>query len=70
MPTGKGSRLIIFQDGSAQQVFIKEAQLVFQSKCWVDYHKEMNRKVFREWFINILRGLDEPVVMDNARRKL
>ncbi|GBM81458.1 hypothetical protein AVEN_214214-1 [Araneus ventricosus] len=34
----------------------------------VDYHEEMNSKVFKKWFLDLLRGLDEPcvIVVDNA----
>lgn len=68
VPTGKGSRLIICHAGSAQHGFIQGAQLVFQSKSTKDYHHEMNSDVFREWFHDLLRGLEEPsvIVMDNA----
>ena len=68
VPVGKGSRLIICHAGSAKHGFIEGAQLVFQSKCSGDYHQEMNSDVFKEWFINLLRGLEEPcvIVMDNA----
>ncbi|GBO20085.1 hypothetical protein AVEN_202979-1 [Araneus ventricosus] len=54
--------------GSADQGFIPSAQLVFQSKSTVDYHEEMNSEVFKKWFLDLLRGLDEPciIVMDNA----
>lgn len=68
VPLGKGSRLIICHAGSADQGFIPSAQLVFQSKSTVDYHEEMNSEVFKKWFLDLLRGLDEPcvIVMDNA----
>ncbi|GBN38778.1 hypothetical protein AVEN_112829-1 [Araneus ventricosus] len=37
------------------------------SKGTADYHEKMNSEVFK-WFLNLLRGLDEPcvIVMDNA----
>lgn len=68
VPVGKGSRLIICHAGSADQGFIPSAQLVFQSKSTVDYHEEMNSVVFKNWFLDLLRGLDEScvIVMDNA----
>ncbi|GBN42653.1 hypothetical protein AVEN_134327-1 [Araneus ventricosus] len=65
---GKGSRLIICHAGYANQSFIPSAQLVFLSKSTVDYHEEMNSEVFKKWFLDLLRGLDEPcvIVIDNA----
>lgn len=68
VPIGKGSRLIIVHAGSAKHGFIEGAELVFQSKCTGDYHKEMNHEVFTEWFVDMLKLLDEGciVVMDNA----
>ncbi|GBM40677.1 hypothetical protein AVEN_159653-1 [Araneus ventricosus] len=68
VPLGKGSRLIICHAGSANQGFIPAVQLVFQSKSTVDYHEEMKSKVFKKWFLDLLRGLDEPcvIVMDNT----
>lgn len=68
VPIGKGSWLIICHAGSAQHGFIEGAQFVFQSKCSDDYHKKMNSDVFRVWFLDLLRGLEEPsvIVMDNT----
>ncbi|GBL73011.1 hypothetical protein AVEN_128179-1 [Araneus ventricosus] len=68
VPLEKGSRLIICHAGSADQGFIPSAQIVFQSKSTVDYREEMNSEVFKKWFLDLLRGLDEPcvIVMDNA----
>lgn len=68
IPLGKGSRLIVCHAGSARHGFIEGADLVFQSKSSIDYHQEMNSQVFREWFVNLLRSLDEGsvIVMDNA----
>ncbi|GBL80210.1 hypothetical protein AVEN_29183-1 [Araneus ventricosus] len=65
---GKGSRLIICHAGTVDQGFILSAQLVFQSKSTVNYHEEMNSEVFKKWFLNLLRGLDDPhvIVMDNV----
>ncbi|GBO08338.1 hypothetical protein AVEN_243075-1 [Araneus ventricosus] len=47
---GKASRLIICRARTADQGFIPSAQLVFQSKSTVDYHKEMNSKVLKSGF--------------------
>lgn len=68
VPVGKGSRLIICHAGSSKLGFIEGAQLVFQSKKITDYHQEMNSEVFKEWFTDLLKGLEEPsvIVMDNA----
>ena len=68
IPLGKGSRLIVCHAGSARYGFIEGADLVFQSKSSVDYHQEMNSEVFKEWFVNMLRSLEEGsvIVMDNA----
>jgi len=34
----------------------------------MDYHNQMNDEVFKEWFIQLLKNLEEPfvIVMDNA----
>ncbi|GBN79628.1 hypothetical protein AVEN_125811-1 [Araneus ventricosus] len=68
VPLGKGSRLIICHAESADQGFFPSAQLVFKSKSTVDYHEEMKSAIFKKWFLDLLRGLDEPcvTVMDNA----
>jgi transposase len=71
VPVGKGSRLIICHAGSAKHGFLEGAGLIFQSKkarANTDYHQEMNSEVFKEWFIDMLRGLEEGcvIVMDNA----
>ena len=68
VPLGKGSRLIICHAGSADQGFIPSAKLIFQSKSTADYHEEMNSEVFKAWFLDLLRVLEEPsvIVMDNA----
>lgn len=48
--------------------FIEGEQLVFQSKYNGDYHLKVNSNNFRVWFLDLLRGLEEPsiIVMDNA----
>ncbi|GBN54825.1 hypothetical protein AVEN_133114-1 [Araneus ventricosus] len=68
VPLGKGSRLLICHAGSADQDFIPCTQLIFQSKITVDYHEGMNIEVFKKWFLDLLKGLDEPcfIVVDNA----
>ena len=49
-PSGKGNCLIILHAGS-EDVWIKGADLVFQSKkSTVDYHDEMTSQHFEEWF--------------------
>lgn len=70
VPTGKGSRLIICHAGSGSFGFVKNSKLVFRCTSSVseDYHSQMNSEVFKEWFIQMLRNLEESclVVMDNA----
>lgn len=67
-PLGKGKRLIICHAGS-QKGWIEAPPLVFESKKTVDYHEEMDHKVFENWFFNTLipaipRG--STIIMDNA----
>jgi transposase len=68
VPVGKGRRLIVCHAGSEKFGFVEGAKLVFLSKGSGDYHQEMNGDVFKEWFVDMLRGLEEGcvVVMDNA----
>ncbi|KAL4123174.1 hypothetical protein QTP88_015397 [Uroleucon formosanum] len=70
VPTGKGGRLIICHAGCARYWFIKGSKLVFRSNTGntTDYHNQMNGEVFKEWFIQLLKNLEEPsvIVMDNA----
>lgn len=70
VPTGKSSRLIICHAGSGLFGFVKNSKLVFRCTSSVseDYHSQMNSEVFKEWFIEMLRNLEEPcvIVMDNA----
>ncbi|XP_054267205.1 uncharacterized protein LOC128989347 [Macrosteles quadrilineatus] len=63
---GRDSMWKVFK--KSKHGFIEGAELVFQSKCTGDYHKEMNHEVFTEWFVDMLKLLDEGciVVMDNA----
>ena len=70
LPTGKGSRLIILHVGSSKVGFLPGCDLVFQGvEADGDYHREMNSKVFMDWFENnLMRALTEPtvIVIDNA----
>jgi len=68
VPIGKGARLILCHAGSSQHGFIENAQLLFQSKNKGNYHQQMDHTVFEEWFIELLRSLEEGcvIVMDNA----
>ncbi|CAH1726144.1 unnamed protein product [Aphis gossypii] len=70
VPTGKGSRLIICHAGSSSFGFVAGSKLVFrcQSGTSVDYHTQMNSAIFKEWFIQMLKHLEEPsiIVIDNA----
>lgn len=70
VPTGKGARIIILHIGSAKTGFIPECKLMYRNTKTVssDYHSEMNGDIFKEWFMNMLKLLDEPsvIVMDNA----
>ncbi|XP_050063312.1 uncharacterized protein LOC114123868 [Aphis gossypii] len=68
--TGKGGRLIVCHAGCARYRFIEGSKLVFRSNSGntTDYHNQMNGEVFKEWFIQLLKNLEEPsiIVMDNA----
>ena len=68
MPLGKGLRLIVCHAGSSNYGFIEGAKLVFKTGNNGDYHHQMNNEVFKEWFLDLLRGLEEScvLVMDNA----
>ena len=70
VPTGKGGRLIVCHAGCARYGFIEGSKLVFRSNTGntTDYHNQMNGEVFKEWFIQLLKNLEEPsvIVMDNA----
>uniref|UniRef100_A0A2S2PM81 Tc1-like transposase DDE domain-containing protein n=1 Tax=Schizaphis graminum TaxID=13262 RepID=A0A2S2PM81_SCHGA len=70
VPTGEGGRLIVCHAGCARYGFIQGSKLFFRSKTGntTDYHNQMNGEVFKEWFIQLLRNLEEPsvIVMDNA----
>ncbi|KAE9524162.1 hypothetical protein AGLY_015407 [Aphis glycines] len=70
VPTFKGGRLIVCHAGCSRYGFIEGSKLVFRSNTGnaTDYHNLMNVEVFKEWFIQLLRNLEEPsiIVMDNA----
>ena len=70
IPSGKGQRLIILHAGSDKIGFIEGCKLVFSGKSIDgDYHREMNSKIFLDWFENrLLPALEEPslIVLDNA----
>lgn len=66
-PKGKGRRLIIAHIGS-ENGFVKNGNLIFQSKSNGDYHDEMNGEVFNHYFKSILPLLEDRcvIVLDNA----
>ncbi|CAC5370520.1 unnamed protein product [Mytilus coruscus] len=70
LPTGKGTRLIILDAGSSEQGLIPGCGLIFESKTSSsDYHDEMNKEHFTEWFKDTLLPKLPPqsvIVMDNA----
>lgn len=71
IPSSKGQRLILAHAGSRENGLLQGAELIFHSKSTdgVDYHKEMNACIFRDWLENtVLTILDKPscIVMDNA----
>ncbi|XP_060846494.1 uncharacterized protein LOC132926185 [Rhopalosiphum padi] len=70
VPKGKGGQLIVCHAGCARYGFIEGSKLVFRSNTGntTDYHNQMNGEVFKEWFIQLLKNLEEPsvIVMDNA----
>ena len=69
-PAGKGQRLIILHDGSADRGFLPGCKLVFRgSKGSEDYHQEMKGECFNDWFEQqLLPVLDNPsvIVLYNA----
>ncbi|XP_052095900.1 uncharacterized protein LOC127731076 [Mytilus californianus] len=70
VPSGKGTRLIILDVGSSQQGLIPGCGLIFESKTnSSDYHDEMNKEHFTEWFRDTLLPKLPPrsvIIMDNA----
>ncbi|CAG2258097.1 unnamed protein product [Mytilus edulis] len=70
VPSGKGTRLIILDVGSFQQGLIPGCRLIFESKTnSSDYHDEMNKEHFTEWFRETLLPKLPPrsvIIMDNS----
>ncbi|CAC5420449.1 unnamed protein product [Mytilus coruscus] len=66
----KETRLIILDAGSSEQGLIPGCGLIFESKTSSsDYHDEMNKEHFTEWFKDTLLPKLPPqsvIVMDNA----
>jgi len=65
VPTGKGGRFIVCHTGYARYGFIQGSKLVFRSITGntTVYHSQMNAKVFKNWFIQLLNNLEEPSVL-------
>jgi len=71
IPVGNGSRLIVCHADSDKYGFWEGVELGFQGKkinSSTDNHHEMNGDIFKEWFIDMLKNLEEGslIVMDNA----
>ena len=70
LPSGKGRRYVILHAGCKSKGLLPGCDLVFKAgSSDGDYHKEMNSKVFLEWWTHqLLPALDEPsvIVLDNA----
>ena len=70
VPAGKGQRFVILHAGFRTQGLLPGCNLVFKANSSEgDYHKEMNSKVFLEWWTDqLLPALNEPsvIVLDNA----
>lgn len=66
-PSGKGKRLIISHIGN-EEGFLKNGELIFESKSSGDYHQEMNGDVFLNYFKRILPLTKDNsvIVLDNA----
>ena len=73
VPAGKGQRFVILHAGCRTQGLLPGCNLVFKANSSEgDYHKEMNSKVFLEWWTDqLLPALNEPsvIVLDNAKVK-
>ena len=69
-PSGKGARYVILHAGCREKGLLPGCDLVFKAQSGEgDYHKEMNGKVFLDWWVHqLLPALDEPsvIVLDNA----
>jgi len=65
VPTGKGSRIIIFHAGSSAFGFVKGAKLIFRCKSGanINYHTQMNSTIIKEWFIDMMQNFEEPCVI-------
>jgi hypothetical protein len=67
--TGDGCRYIVLHAGK-EDGFVENAGLIFKSTTRsVDYHDNMNRKNFENWFkTELIPNLEEPslIIMDNA----
>jgi hypothetical protein len=59
LPIEKGGYFIICHAGSVDYGFIKRAELVFQTNSGNNYHDEMHSEVFKKWFIELVRSLEE-----------
>ena len=70
IPSGKGKRLIVLHSGNREEGLIDRCDLVFLAKAKDgDYHQEMNRPIFLNWFENqLMPALKSPsvIVLDNA----
>ncbi len=68
-PTGKGDRLIII-NAISMDGWVRGAKLVFKStRKTGDYHGQMNRELFKKWFIEMLLPnipKNSNIIMDNA----
>jgi hypothetical protein len=67
--TGDGCRYIVLHAGK-EDGFVENAELIFKSTTRSgDYHDNMNRKNFENWFkTELIPNLEEPslIIMDNA----
>lgn len=70
VPTGKGGRIIICHAGSSSFGFVNNSKLVFLCKSGPseDYHSHMNSVIFKDWFIQMLKNLEEPCVHSYGQR--
>ena len=70
LPSGKGRRYVILHAGCKTKGPLPGCDIVFKAgSSDGDYHKELNSKVFLEWWSDqLLPALDEPgvIVIDNA----
>ena len=70
IPSGKGKRLLVLHAGNREEGLIDRCDLGFLAKAKDgDYHQEMNRPTFLNWFENqLMPALKSPsvIVLDNA----